>query len=168
MLVLFVRSSEAQGGYFKACSRRYAELTGKDEEEATALFASYFASVYLFFEIAFKFVAAWSKSTGDSGTGIMYATFVGIGVLSSIGMTMIGEAPEPAGTESQSEAERLGIVKTTPTATLALLVGDKRMMLMVPTQMSFGFMVAFLNSYLNSEIVTKGPSNPLIVCINRR
>jgi hypothetical protein len=122
------------------------------------MFSSFFASVYLFFEIAFKFVASACKSLGPGGTNTMYAIFVAIGILSSIGMSMVGEAPAQARNSDavETKAARLGLAAISPGATFELLTRDGRMALMIPTQVSFGFMVAFLNSYISSEIVTKG------------
>lgn len=141
----------AQGAYFAASSKKYAELAGITEEAATGQFSTYFATCFLVFEISFKFIGGGIKqAAGEVGTKAMYAVFFGVGVCAVFGMTQITSIEPPSTGEKKTITMALATQKAG--AAMRLLCSNPKMALMLPFEFAFGLSAAFLNGYVSSQV----------------
>lgn len=137
----------AQGAYFGTSAELHAEQKGPEHhvDDSTSLFAGVFAFVYLSEEVLLR-----SLSTGLISYGIQWGSVFGVytlvAVISTIGMCWIKKYPKD---DSQAHSSILFKV----TATLRLLRKDPKMKYMIGLNAAFGFSGAFLNSYVNGEVV---------------
>lgn len=137
----------AQGAYFSKSAERYAAFKGISKEAATGKFSSYFAMIFLFFEVVLKIVAAGIQSGfGATGIKVLYVLLLGIGFLSLLGMTRIDNISK----EPQKVSMDMVVEKSS--AAFRLLIRKPEMILMVPTQLTFGFASTFINSYISPKV----------------
>lgn len=139
----------AQGAFFAAAASKYAHLTGQRPEAVAGVFASYFATCFLFCEISFKFIGAGIKLAAPQRPNIMYLVFFCVGVISTLGMLTV-ESMEKG--EQKRPKITLRLVTNRVSAALLLLGRDKKMALMLPFEITAGFAVAFLNGFISPRI----------------
>jgi MFS family permease len=149
----------AQGAYFSASCSMYAVATGRPDTEITGYFASVFAAIFMFGDITVKLIASGLKETGPNGTNLAYVVFCGLGVASVVGMTFVEDIKIQGASKREINSD---LVLDKVSAALRLLFTNPKMLLMLPTQFTFGFLAAFLNSYVSSEIVNDVIGNSAI------
>jgi hypothetical protein len=103
-------------------------------------------------------MASGLKETGPDGTNFAYVAFCAMGVASVIGMTFV----EDLKINSAKQEITSDLVLEKVSAAGKLLYTDSKMLLMLPTEFTFGFLAAFGNSYLQSEIVNEVIGNSAI------
>lgn len=150
----------AQGAYFSLCAKHYSQAVGVTETEATATLGSYFATCYLLCEVLFKFVGGYIKESPRGGTTAMYVMFSLVGVASAFLMwfiedpTKFGDGTDTdtdANTQehthdkgSPNQAKKVNSnsnssAQSNSTGACSLLVQKPKMLLLLPTQFTFGF-----------------------------
>ena len=157
-----------QGSYFKVNAQKYARASeGITEEEASGLFSSSFACAYLGLEVALKLTGSLVAEYGsDGGRYTVYAIYAVVSVVCTLLMTTVLDMdarkmpavdyPIQLETEIAQSSER----KTKQTAVcdkvmaaLRLLKNNPKCSLMIPTNVAFGFAVAFITSYIQGSVV---------------
>lgn len=137
----------AQGAYFGQSAKRYAVYSGMNEKDATAKFSSYFASIFLFFEVCLKLGAATLQLVGGkTAVNVMYVAFFVIGMVSAFGMTRIEDI------ESDTKPISCNMILEKSSAAGRLLCTRPEMVLLVPFQVTFGFASSFINSYVSGNV----------------
>ena len=126
----------AQGTYFKINASKYAAAAGKTEEEATGLFSSTFAALYLGLEVALKITGSLTATYGSASSKyFIYALYSIIALAATFAMTLVKEmVPDEA--IALGELQQPGCKKVT--AALTLLITNPKCALMVPTNVAFG------------------------------
>jgi len=174
----------AQGGYFAvACdllvvaNNPAGSLTEEDLEAAkqavSSQLASYFASIYLVGEVGLKLLATLVMSKVSDTASFML--FTAVALTSALGMTTISNFPAVdinmllLGAQPKTPEATLKPLESSTTdkltRALALLARSGKLWLLLPQNAAFGFTSAFLNQYVNAEVVKPflGKSNvPLI------
>lgn len=147
----------AQGSYFSRAAEDHASHLSQDVSESNATFASVFAALYLAFEVALRALstillqAGWQWST-------VFQCYTTVTVLSTVLMGLVydyhtSESEGASGPESQAS------IWHKSSAALQLLLKDPKMKHMIGLNAVFGFASAFLNSYVNGEVVKAVTSN---------
>lgn len=139
----------AQGTYLAQAAQRYSLETGMDLSTCTSNLAGGFAFIYLLVEVCLR-----SMSTAlTMSWGSIFAIYTVIALTSSGGMFFVKDY----GTEEEDSSSATSTEPTTAlykvTAAVRLLLSDRKMKHMVGMNFIFGFASAFLNSYINAEVV---------------
>eukprot|EP00298_Acanthocystis_sp_HF-20_P010486 c18881_g1_i1.p1 GENE.c18881_g1_i1~~c18881_g1_i1.p1 ORF type:complete len:458 (+),score=177.54 c18881_g1_i1:84-1376(+) len=142
----------AQGGYFALACQLYARASGKKPEEVTGSFGAIFGAIYLFGEVSLKFASSLITSY-LGGEETVYIVFSIIAVGSAIGMMFVLDLQKFPHPDPNYVAPPKPSVTAKLIAAANLITSDPKMALMLPVQMSFGFISVFLNSYSNANIV---------------
>jgi MFS family permease len=143
----------AQGSYFAQSVEQYAESsTAQSMEESSAWLSSIFAFVYLTLELILRSLSTFIfHYTQRSWTFVFQVYFV-LMILSALGMLSVHSFPRETTTNSHSSHHATGYSNKL-TAAWDLLVQDSKMKYMIGLNASFGFASAFVNAYVNSEVV---------------
>jgi hypothetical protein len=152
-----------QGSYFTESAQAYAAASDENVEAATGMFASMFATVYLILEVGVKLLGSAVKQAfpGDTGTEAMYLIFMLAGVISCIGMSRVDDLRSEA---RQHERKSLScdLVFAQASGAFRLLISDARMGLLIPTQVAFAVVAAFLGSWITPQVLGKAIGNEMI------
>ncbi|KAK3279712.1 hypothetical protein CYMTET_12418 [Cymbomonas tetramitiformis] len=161
----------AQGGYFNAAVELYAKacldensngqaLLGSEEEElaaekkkASSTLAGLFSTCYLSSELGLKVMTFFLLNKGLVSWGkiFCYIVLTIIAVVSAFLMTLITDLEDHNADQSRESIRKRAAEKTL--AAINLCRDDPKMLLMYPTQMTFGFCSSFLNFYVSKNIV---------------
>lgn len=141
----------AQGVYFGETVKVYCKISNKDSREVTSTLASYFAFIYLFFEVACKLLSSLLYLT-NYGDAFVYVVFTILAVAATIGMsTVLNMSQYLDEIETGDKGKGFTLEKVMGAANL--VINDKKMLYMWPALMSFGALASFLNYYVNGTIV---------------
>ena len=135
----------AQGSYFSEAAKRHAAAMAQDVSESTSYLAGIFAFIYLSFEVLLRALSSVLASFLDWRA--IFGIYTIIAVLTTIGMLLVIDY----GKEDDSSAPTTVFYKVT--AALQLLVKDPKMKYMIGLNATFGFAGAFLNSYVNGQVI---------------
>jgi len=163
----------AQGGYFTNLSAHYAASKGITRSEATSWLSGIFASFYLGGELLMKLLSSFLQYlvcidayngdllTGhctdaalkDKGQLTVYSVFTVAAVVSSVLMAFVSDLP-PAADKSASPAAQMEKRPFYTKLFLAfdLLRNSKKMALLAAINIEFGFIAAWLNTYVTTVI----------------
>lgn len=139
----------AQGGYFAQVCDLYAVATKQERPAVTGWLGGVFAALYLGCEVGMKALSSALEQYGDS---TVYIAFTVIAVGSALVSAFIEDLTpytDPAKVKALRQKSILEKIK----AAFELLVTDRKMLLLWPAQLTFGFAAVFLNSYSNSHII---------------
>eukprot|EP00591_Stephanopyxis_turris_P005843 CAMPEP_0195514266 /NCGR_PEP_ID=MMETSP0794_2-20130614/5704_1 /TAXON_ID=515487 /ORGANISM="Stephanopyxis turris, Strain CCMP 815" /LENGTH=502 /DNA_ID=CAMNT_0040642469 /DNA_START=964 /DNA_END=2472 /DNA_ORIENTATION=+ len=139
----------SQGAYFCQGSEEYAEQRKISNTDSTSFFASIFASIYLLEEAAIKFMPTILIAEEGMSWKSIYGVYSTIAVLATIGMCAVRDYPVTG--ESSTCTDNSLLYKVT--AAWQLLRKDPKMKYMIGLNSVFGFAGAFLNSYVNGEVI---------------
>jgi len=161
----------AQGSYFGRAAEEYASLrpTGHTEglSDANASLASIFAFLYLAEEVSLRALSTFLLEFGWAWS-VVFATYTVVAVISAILMLFVYDYPTVSTTTSNAatttesssltpEANDGNISQSSVwykvSAAWQLLRKDPKMKYMIGLNAVFGFTSAFLNSYVNGEVV---------------
>jgi Major Facilitator Superfamily len=158
----------AQGSYFSSAAADYANylkqqrrgqaLTEGDYSDsalptATSLLAGYFAFIYLFEEVVLKAMASLISSWRA-----VFTVYALVAVVSTVLMFTIRDYDQQE-TTVNTEATSATVSTNhrpwyyTATAAVRILYSDPKMKYMIGFNALFGFTSAFLNSYVNGEVI---------------
>lgn len=136
----------AQGTYFAEASKRHAAAMQQEISESTSFFAGTFACIYLSFEVVLRTLSSLLALFLDWRA--IFGIYTAIAVISTVGMLLVTNYQED---EDGSRAPSSMFYKVT--AALRLLVKDPKMKYMIGLNATFGFTGAFLNSYVNGQVI---------------
>lgn len=136
----------AQGAYFAQAAKRYASAMAQELSESTAYLAGIFAFTYLSFEVLLR--ALSSVLASFLGWRSIFGVYTTIAMVTTISMTTVINYPNADDAISGSIS-----VYHKVTAALQLLGKDPKMKYMIGLNTTFGFAGAFLNSYVNGQVI---------------
>lgn len=136
----------AQGAYFAEAAKRYAAAMAQELSVSTAYLAGVFAFTYLSFEVLLR--ALSSVLASFVGWRAIFGVYTTIALVTTMGMTTVINYPNAEDAISGSIS-----VFHKVTAALQLLVKDPKMKYMIGLNTTFGFAGAFLNAYVNGQVV---------------
>mmetsp|Transcript_7029 Transcript_7029/g.11117 ORF Transcript_7029/g.11117 Transcript_7029/m.11117 type:complete len:478 (+) Transcript_7029:85-1518(+) len=132
----------AQGNYFTEAAKRHAGDLAQDVSDSTTYLAGIFGFIYLAFEVVFRFSSSVLITFIDWRA--IFTLYTGVACATTFGMVFVINYPKEDDASS---------VLIQATATIQLLVKDPKMKYMVGMNAIFGFAVAFMNSYINGEVL---------------
>lgn len=139
----------AQGKYFSVNAILYAEALDIPVEDVNTQFAGIFAATYLGLEMLTNMIATGVYfGIEENANAVVFSLYAMIALLSCICMGAISNLDEYGSWELDmaDTAVHMG-------ATLALLREDLRLLLMVPTQVSFGLVTSFVPYYIFGTVI---------------
>jgi len=135
----------AQGNYFTEASKRLAIDLGQDISKSTSYLAGIFGFMYLSFEVLLRISSSilikfidWRK---------IFTIYTCVACVTTFGMNFVANYLTESNTNPSISSFRKA------TATVQLLANDSKMKYMIGMNAIFGFSAAFLNSYVNGEVV---------------
>lgn len=136
----------AQGSYMAQAAKQHAKDSFQDVSIATASLAGGFAFIYLISELCLRFMS--TALAGVLNWEHIFAIYTVIALSAAFGMMFVTDY----GPESEDAAEPTTVFYKF-TAAFQLLVSSRKMKYMVGFNALFGFTSAFLNSYVNGEVI---------------
>lgn len=137
----------AQGTYLAQAAKRHSEESRTELSSCTSSLAGGFAFIYLIIEVFLRFMS--TALTGSMTWETIFGIYTVIAFTSSFGMFFVTDY----GTEEDNGSATGTSAFYKATAALRLLLSDRKMKHMVGMNFVFGFTSAFLNSYVNAEVV---------------
>eukprot|EP00041_Stephanoeca_diplocostata_P015037 m.284229 g.284229 ORF g.284229 m.284229 type:complete len:360 (-) comp19901_c0_seq2:198-1277(-) len=137
----------AQTAFFSSSAKHYAALTGCEISRANSIFATIFVSFYLGFEILLKILTSLVQLKEHAVT--VFTIFAIISASSALCCILF---VRPVASVSNTPLTK-DIIVSKVSAALRVYGTDKRITLMAPYNMLFGFASAFINQYANAEIL---------------
>jgi MFS family permease len=138
----------AQGSYFTEASQRHARALAQDLSKSTSFLAGIFAFIYLALEVLIRLLS--SVMIRFMGWREVFAIYAVIAIATSIMMLFVFNYPTE---ESHQLDDSISGIFFKATAAIQLLRQDPKMKYMIGLNAVFGFAGAFLNSYVNGEVV---------------
>lgn len=142
----------AQGAYFTQASEEHARYLQQDMKASTSSFAGTFAFVYLAEEVFLRLLSTLLLETGHVTWNVIFGVYTTVAIVSTLGMLLVYNYP------TNNESGVSVFYKVTSAA--QLLWKDPKMKYMIGLNSSFGFAGAFLNSYVNGEVVRLALNDP--------
>jgi MFS family permease len=138
----------AQGVYFSRAAEEHANQLGQAVTDSTAYLAGIFAFIYLAAEVGLRAMSSILLSLGGFQWSTIFGIYSLVTVVSTAGMRFVhnyADRPSNGGQEVSAWYKL--------TAAWQLLRNDTKMKYMIGMNAVFGFTAAFLNSYVNGEVV---------------
>lgn len=142
----------AQGAYFGQAAEEHARWLQQDVKLSTSYFASIFAFVYLAEEVVLRLLSTALLETGRISWSAIFGVYTTVTVVSTLGMVLVHNYP------NTNESSVSAFYKVTAAA--QLLRADPKMKYMIGLNAAFGLAGAFLNSYVNGEVVRVALNDP--------
>lgn len=136
----------AQGSYFATASAIHAQHLRQDVSVSTSYLAGFFAFIYLLEEMLMRLLS--SALLAYVNWRAIFTVYTCVAVVSTLGMVFVDNYR----TDDDGGRPNRGIFYKV-TAAVFLFVKDPKMKYMVGLNAVFGFSAAFLNSYVNGEVV---------------
>ena len=145
----------AQGSFFARSAEEHARALGQPSTVSTARLAGIFACLYLGMEVALRSLSSvLLEITAGVGWTTIFALYALITVLSTVMMIFVQPPAEEEGTRDDIADVHHSSSWYEVTAALQLLRRDAKIRYMIGLNALFGFASAFLNSYVNGEVVS--------------
>jgi len=135
----------AYGEYLKEAARCHSNGSAQSFEECTASFARIFAFIFLITEVIIRGISTVMVEFTSWRT--VFGLYSLIASISTWGMVLVDDYGEEYRTES------LTTIRYQLTAAIRLFVVSRKMKYMIGMVASFGLTSAFVNAYLNCEVV---------------
>jgi MFS family permease len=145
----------AQGAYFGRASEEHARHLRQPLSVSTASLASIFAFVYLAEEVILRLLSTFLLGVGIGSWEIIFGVYTFLTVISALAMALVHNYPN----SEEGEATR-STVWYKVTAAWQVLKRDPKMKYMIGLNAVFGLTSAFLNSYVNGEVVPVALNDP--------
>jgi MFS family permease len=136
----------AQGSYFSEAAKRHAAAMAQDVSESTSYLAGIFAFIYLSSEVILRLLSSALIPFLDWRA--IFGIYTIIAVVTTVCMSLAIDYP----IEEEAGVPTSAFYKVT--AALQLLTKDPKMKYMIGLNAVFGFAGAFLNSYVNGQVVS--------------
>jgi MFS family permease len=144
----------AQGAYFGRASEEHACHLRQPVSVSTASLAGIFAFVYLAEEVILRLLSTFLLGVGISWE-IIFGVYTFLTAISALAMTCVHNYPN----SEEGESTR-STVWYKVTAAWQVLKGDPKMKYMIGLNAVFGLTSAFLNSYVNGQVVPVALDDP--------
>lgn len=144
----------AQGAYFTRTAKLYAKAKDIELVEATGWLGGIFATAYVGGEVLCKVASSALHLIGNDA--FVYSVFTIVAVVSAGACAFIKDMPEEEKSIEQLEKEKAveaGGVSRKVMLAVDLLRKDRKMQLLAPMNMTFGFTAAFINYFVNGTPV---------------
>mmetsp|Transcript_59982 Transcript_59982/g.70081 ORF Transcript_59982/g.70081 Transcript_59982/m.70081 type:complete len:474 (+) Transcript_59982:102-1523(+) len=142
----------AQGAFFAESSEVHAKSLNQSVSESTSLLAGIFAFIYLTMEVSMRMLSSVLESAFDISWINIFGIYAGISIFATISMYFV-KSYDKKSIEVSLEEEVESSYTTNVSATLRLLRHDPKMKYMFGLNAIFGLSAAFVNSYVNGEVV---------------
>ena len=142
----------AQGSYFARCSELHANFLQQSESTSTASLAGTFAFFYLAIEVVVRLLSTVLLELGGTSWEMIFGIYTTIAIGSTLGMRLLVQdfgVSQASTTNEESDSWWYKL-----TAASQLLFKDPKMKYMIGLNSTFGLVAAFLNSYVNSQVLT--------------
>jgi hypothetical protein len=151
-----------QGSYFTESAQAFANVSACSLERATGMLASKFATVYLVSEVGVKFLGSAIKQAvpGKAGSELMYLVFMVAGIISCVGMARIDDL-RPSGQRVRTKLS-YDLLFAQSSGAFRLLWRNPKMGLLIPTQLAFAVVAAFLGAWITPQVLGKAIGNDVI------
>lgn len=131
------------------------------EETSTASFAGIFAFLYLAEEVVLRLLSTIMLEAGSASWEQIFGIYTVVAVLSTLAMPLVRNYPN----NDDDESNNLNVAGTASifykvTAAGQLLWKDPKMKYMIGMNAVFGFSAAFMNSYVNGQVVPVALNDP--------
>ncbi|EEC47504.1 predicted protein [Phaeodactylum tricornutum CCAP 1055/1] len=136
----------AQGAYFSKASEEHARQLDQSTSLSTSYLAGIFAFIYLGEEVLLRSLSTLVLEFSSVNWSSIFGTYSLLTIVSTAGMVFIHKYPDDAPNEAASAWFKIS-------AAGRLLSQDPKMKYMIGLNAAFGFTSAFLNSYVNGEVV---------------
>ncbi len=144
----------AQGRIFSRHSKLYGEVNRLPVTNVTSNFAGLFALIFLGTEMALKLVATVIFLVLPSGAPfIVFFLYTAIAVVSCFSITMLNDLDDKGTWDISYVA-----ISAHVGAAAKLVYKDKRMALIVPFQLAFGFTSSFVPYYVFGTVIADSPN----------
>ncbi|GAX22536.1 hypothetical protein FisN_14Hh159 [Fistulifera solaris] len=141
----------AQGAFFGRAAECHALALAQETSLSTSKLAGIFASIYLGLELVLRSTSSALLKLFSVAWSTIFGIYALLAIFSAVGMMFV-QQPEDGSVNGQDDSE-VQSVWWKITAALQLLRKDPKMRYMIGLNAVFGFASAFLNSYVNSEVV---------------
>jgi MFS family permease len=138
----------AQGVYFSRAAEEHAIQLGQPVTDSTAYLAGIFAFIYLAAEVGLRAMSSVLLQLGGFQWSTIFGIYSLVTVVSTAGMRFVHNYADVPSTGGQEVSAWYKL-----TAAWQLLRNDTKMKYMIGMNAVFGFTAAFLNSYVNGEVV---------------
>jgi MFS family permease len=142
----------AQGSYFGKAAEEHAMWLQQPVSTSTASFAGIFAFLYLAEEVVLRLLSTVLLEVGVSWESI-FGIYTAVTVVSTLAMPLVRDYPRDVDPTHTTVFYKV-------TAAAQLLWKDPKMKYMIGLNAVFGFAAAFLNSYVNGQVVPVALSDP--------
>lgn len=148
----------AQGAYFGQAAEEHSRFAQQPLSVSTASLAGIFAFLYLAEEVVLRLLSTVLLQFEIASWGVIFAVYTLVSVVSAAAMLLVYKYP-PTDTDdgSNDSADRVWYKVT---AAWQVLRNDPKMKYMIGLNAVFGFTGAFLNSYVNGEVVPVALRDP--------
>lgn len=146
----------AQGAYFARAAEEHAVQSGQAVTDSTAFLAGIFAFIYLAEEVVLRALSTILLEVGGIEWSSIFGIYAAVTLVSTACMRLVHKYTDD--NEAFANVSGGGATATTSawykaTAAWQLLRRDSKMKYMIGLNAVFGFTAAFLNSYVNGEVV---------------
>jgi MFS family permease len=149
----------AQGAYFAASAEEHAALLQQPTETSTAQFAGIFAFIYLASEVSLRSLSTVLLQIGNIPWVTIFGIYAAVALLSTVFMVFVPEQGRGRDGDIRSNAARTSSSSDDTwykvTAAWQLLRRNPKMKHLIGLNAVFGFAAAFMNSYVNGEVVRR-------------
>jgi MFS family permease len=141
----------SQGAYFGQAAEEHARQLDQPVETSTAALAGIFAFFYLAEEVVLRLLSTFLLETRIASWETIFGIYTLVSVLSILPMPFIRDY-----SSNDGNSQGGGAVSIFNQVTVAgrLLIKDPKMKYMIGLNAVFGFTAAFLNSYVNGEVLS--------------
>jgi len=148
----------SQGTYFTEAAEEYASFSGMDLSESTSSLGGTFAFALLIEETTLDLLSTLLVREFKIHWAVVFSIYFLLAIVATGLMVFVKAYPRSKErTSGNKETASLGGYRTSTfyqaTATLQLLVNDSKMKYMIGMNAAFGFAGAFLDSFVNGEVV---------------
>ena len=149
----------SQGTYFGQASQDYASKLRIPVEASNAKLAGYFAFLYLSEELLMRMLSSVLLEFGVASWGTIFGIYTLVAVGSTLAMPCVYDYHK---TDNNTDDDDNGEGSAFRKATVAikLLREDPKMKYMIGLNAVFGFTSAFLNSYVNGQVLPVALDDP--------
>jgi hypothetical protein len=145
----------SQGTYFGQASQEYSAKLRIPVETSNAKLAGYFAFLYLSEELLMRMLSSVLLGFGVASWGTIFGIYTLVAVGSTLAMPCVYNYPK---TDTDDDGE--GSTFRKATVAIKLLREDSKMKYMIGLNAVFGFTSAFLNSYVNGQVLPVALDDP--------
>jgi hypothetical protein len=146
----------AQGSYFAKCSELHSSYMQQPVASSTSSLAGIFAFLYLAIEVAVRMLSTILLEFCGTSWDIIFGIYTTIALLSTLGMRFLVQDLGVNQTSTTNESTWFYRL----TATAHILFKDPKMKYMIGLNATFGLASAFLNSYVNSQVLPIALNDP--------